>query len=89
MIDTKLPFGAKKACKIFTAVSDGVARILRSKGVTIVNYIDDLLVISSTKEQCWLDLDCTVNVLTRAGLVVNWDKVEFPSQLITFLGVKN
>ena len=87
MIDTKLPFGSKKACKIFTAISNAIARILKKKGVLIINYLDDLLIIADTKEKCWLDLDTTINVLVSLGLEINWDKVEPPNQKITFLGV--
>ena len=88
MIDSKLPFGSSKACKIFSTISDSIARMLRNKGVTVVNYLDDILIISKNKSQNWLELDCTVNLLTKLGLIINWDKVEPPSQSITFLGVR-
>ena len=67
MVDTKLPFGCKKSCQIFQALSNAVARILLKKNVSVVNYLDDILIISDTKEQNWLDLDCAVNVLTDLG----------------------
>lgn len=88
MVDTKLPFGSKKACLIFSTISDAVARILRRKGVSVVNYLDDLLLISNSKDQSWLDLDTSVNLLTRLGFSINWDKVVPPSQKLTFLGVE-
>ena len=46
MVDAKLPFGSKKACQIFTRVSDSVARMLRKKNIFVVNYLDDILLIS-------------------------------------------
>ena len=88
MVDTKLPFGSRKACKIFTSISDSVSRIMKRKGATVINYIDDLLVIADTRSKCWLDLDNLVNLLTRLGLEINWDKFIPPTQCLDFLGVK-
>ena len=88
LIDTKLPFGAKKACRIFSRISDAVARSLRRQNVLVVNYLDDLMIISDTKEKCWLDLDKTVNQLVCLGFDINWDKMEPPSQFMSFLGVQ-
>ena len=88
LIDTKLPFGSKKACKIFTAISNSIARMLNRRGISNVNYLDDILIIGESKEKCWLALDSTVNLLTSLGLDVNWNKMEYPSQIVTFLGVK-
>ena len=87
LYDTKLPFGSKKACKIFTCVSNAIARIMAKKGVRIVNYLDDFLIISDNKQKCWLDLDESINTLVKLGLDINWGKVAPPCQLITFLGV--
>ena len=88
LVDTKLPFGAKKACKIFSRLSDAVARLLKKQEVQLVNYVDDLLIISKSRVENWLDLDKTINMLTKLGFEINWSKVEPPSQNISFLGVQ-
>ena len=87
MVDCKLPFGAKKACQIFQSLSNAVARSLKKRNVTVINYLDDILIISDSRNQCWLDLDMTVNVLTKFGFQINWNKVSPPSQSLDFLGV--
>ena len=88
LFDSRLPFGSKKACQVFQKLSDSVAKMLKEKGISLVNYLDDLLIVSPTKEKCWLDLDMSINVLTKLGFVINWDKVSPPTQIITFLGVQ-
>ena len=87
LVDTRLPFGCKKACQIFQKLSNVVARMLRDRNVTVINYLDDLLVISPTKTQNWLDLDTTINLLVTLGFEINWDKVAPPAKQMTFLGV--
>ena len=88
LIDTKLPFGSRKACQVFTAVSDAITRILRKKNVIVVNYLDDFLIISNSKTENWLELNTAVNLMVSLGLDINWDKLSPPSQNLTFLGVR-
>ena len=85
--DAKLPFGSKKACKIFQCLSDSVCRMLERRNVKIVNYLDDFLIISPNKTSSWLDLDMSINLLTQLGFDVNWNKVEPPCQSLVFLGI--
>ena len=87
-VDTKLPFGAKKACRIFSRISDSIARMLSRQGVKVINYLDDMLIISRSKKDSWLDLDKCVNMLTCLGFEINWSKVEPPTQNLSFLGVQ-
>ena len=61
--------------------------MLRNRGIKIINYLDDFLILSDTKTQNWLDLDTTINLLTILGFDINWDKVSPPTQKITFLGI--
>ena len=62
--------------------------MLSNRGVSVINYLDDLLIMSKTKTQNWLDLDLTINLLTSLGFMINWDKVCPPCQDITFLGIQ-
>ena len=86
-VDSKLPFGARKSCQIFSRVSDSISRMLRKQGVRTVNYLDDMLVISDTKTANWLHFDKAINLLTQLGFEINWKKIEPPTQSIDFLGV--
>lgn len=88
MVDARLPFGSKKACQIFTAISNAIARMLQRKNILVINYLDDILVISRSKAQAWLDLNEAINLLTKLGFDIAWEKLETPTQSATFLGIQ-
>ena len=37
--------------------------MLTKRGIVTVNYLDDILLISPTKDKSWLDLDFAINLL--------------------------
>jgi hypothetical protein len=88
MYDCRLPFGASKSCKIFTAVSDAISRIFARKGHRCLNYIDDFLIVADSESECSVALTCLLELIQSLGLVVNWNKVEGPASCLTFLGVE-
>ena len=58
-METALPFGLRSAPKIFSAVSDPLARILQARGVT--HQLDDFLLLGSPNSQaCALALQQTL-----------------------------
>lgn len=61
--------------------------MLKKQGVSCINYLDDLLIVSDSKTKNWIDLDKTINLLVSLGFIINWDKVEPPTQSLSFLGV--
>ena len=54
----------------------------------VVNYLDDFLIIGSTKEECRRGLVTLINLLHYLGFNVSWRKVVSPTQRITFLGIE-
>ena len=54
----------------------------------VVNYLDDFLIIGSTKEECQRGLVTLINLLHYLGFNVSWRKVVSPTQRITFLGIE-
>jgi hypothetical protein len=87
MYDARLPFGAAKSCKIFSAISDAITRIMRSKGHLVLSYIDDFLCIGKDRLTCQNTLDVLLDLITRLGLAVNPKKTENAAEIMTFLGV--
>lgn len=87
-VDTRLPFGSKKACQVFSRLSNAVARFLHRRGVLAVNYLDDLLLIADSKNKGLLDLNTCINLIISLGFEINWKKVEYPEKIMVFLGVK-
>lgn len=86
--DCRLPFGASRSCRIFQAISNALVRIMGRKNYKCVSYIDDFLVIGSDKSSCQAALDYLLEIIPSLGLEVNFDKVDLPSEVLTFLGVK-
>ena len=87
LIDNFLCFGLKHAPSIFNKLSSAVTTIIRSFGHKIVSYLDDFLVVSTTREQCLKAQQDLISLLHRLGFDLKWDKVVSPSQRVQFLGL--
>jgi hypothetical protein len=87
MYDCRLPFGAAKACSIFQTLSDAVVSIMKKRNYNVVSYIDDFLCVQDTYQECLDCYYCLVELLEGLGFVINFDKVDGPYQVMTFLGV--
>ena len=89
LVDQRLCFGGKRAPGIFDSLSHAVRAIMYSRGVhSLVYYLDDWLIISNNFEQCRLIMLDLIHVLRKLGFHINYNKVEGPSQTLTFLGIQ-
>ena len=83
-----LPFGLCMSPYIFTKVLKPVAKALRAKGVQIILYLDDALIISKSLEQCTVDVQEVILTFQSLGFTVNVAKsVTVPSQSLEYLGL--
>ena len=56
--DTRLPFGTKSSPEIFHRITQSVRRMMTRRGFpNIIVYLDDFLVIGTTREECQLAYD--------------------------------
>ena len=86
---TCLPFGLGPAPRVFTKLLRPVVGHLRSQGIRLVIYLDDILILNKNAESVKRDMDTSVNLLQKLGFPINWKKSETePSQEITYLGLK-
>ncbi|KAM9985694.1 hypothetical protein ACTFIZ_012356 [Dictyostelium cf. discoideum] len=84
-----IPFGLSTAPRIFTMLLRPVLRMLRDINVSVIAYLDDLLIVGSTKEECLSNLKKTMELLVKLGFKLNLEKsVLEPTQSITFLGLQ-
>ncbi|KAM9994393.1 hypothetical protein ACTFIZ_007539 [Dictyostelium cf. discoideum] len=84
-----MPFGLSTAPRIFTMLLRPVLRMLRDINVSVIAYLDDLLIVGSTKEECLSNLKKTMELLVKLGFKLNLEKsVLEPTQSITFLGLQ-
>ena len=82
-----LPNGYSGAPRLFTKLMKPIFGQLRSEGNLSVYYLDDSLQIGSTFAECKHNILTTVDLLSRAGFMINEEKsVVIPSQRILFLG---
>jgi hypothetical protein len=88
LFDARLPFGSAMSCRIFQSLSDAVVRIMERKGHVVCSYIDDFMVIADNKLDCEAGLNCLVELLENLVFLINWHKVAFPAQIMTFLGIE-
>lgn len=88
MVDTRLPFGARRSPYVFNELTQAVVRIMAAYGRTTVAYLDDFLVIEDDETKCQETLNCLLKVLRFLGFSINYHKVVGPTRCITFLGIK-
>ena len=82
-----LPQGATCSPRIFVRVTTPLMKFLQRRGVTIMIYIDDTLLIARTVEELKRNINLTIETLQRAGFVLNFKKSHLsPTTRIEFLG---
>ena len=82
-----LPFGLNIAPSVFTRLMKPVASFLRKRGIRLVLYLDDMLIIGSTPQETRQFTQMAMDLLESLGFVINKEKsILTPSRLITFLG---
>ncbi|VEN35017.1 unnamed protein product [Callosobruchus maculatus] len=82
-----MPMGLCTAPYIFTKIFKPVIRKLRSEGIIVIMYLDDLLVIGKEKVECQEKVNRVLKVLKFLGCVINYKKsVLCPSRLCKYLG---
>ncbi len=75
--------------RVFTKVAEAALVPLRERGVRILNYLDDWLILAQSREQLRAHKDLVLRHLSQLGLRVNWEKSKLvPTQRISFLGME-
>lgn len=89
MCDTRLSFGARRSPFIFNTLTQAVREIMACNYdfPQIVAFLDDFLLIHPDKSACEQGVLKLIKLLRALGFAINYEKVEMPTQRITFLGV--
>ena len=83
---TCLASGLSSAPRIFTKVMKPVITYLRSLGIRMVVYLDDMLILAQTKEELLKWRSIVLDLLENLGVLINYDKLELePTQSLMFL----
>ena len=84
-----LCFGLTTAPQVFTRIMAPVSAILHRHGVRMLRYLDDWLILASSKIACIQSRDRLLSVCTELGIQVNLTKSSLvPSQSLVYLGME-
>ena len=82
-----LPFGLSSSPRIFTKLIKPVIMHLRSKGIRVSFYLDDIFFCAATKEKLLEDLHFSITLLCSLGFSINLEKsVLCPQTTLKHLG---
>ena len=83
-----LPFGLCSAPRVFTKLLRPVVAYLRSLGIRLIIYLDDLLILNGSISGLLHDLKIVIDLLELLGFIINCKKSVFtPQQLMEYLGM--
>ena len=80
--DKALPFGAHMSSYVMQTIAEVIVRALKHQNVTTHMYLDDIILISETKEKSECD-----HATTTMGLRIAENKVQRPAYKVTWLGI--
>ena len=82
-----LPNGLASGPRLFTKLTKPFFSHLRKKGLLNSPYIDDVLLIGDTREDCKINIVETLNLSEDMGFIAHPDKSNLePTQIIEYLG---
>ncbi|XP_048489242.1 uncharacterized protein LOC105380262 isoform X1 [Plutella xylostella] len=83
---TAMPYGLSVAPRVFTKIMKEVITYLRKRGFKSVIYLDDILCVGDTYDECLHNVHETIKLLQCLGFIVNYEKSSLiPSQICKFL----
>ena len=85
--DVTVPFGARASSLHMQSVANAIVDILASKGIKSYMYLDDLIILSTDREQARRHFETARALLKDLGLPEAADKVQEPAQEVKWLGV--
>ena len=89
-LDTCLLFGLRSAPKLFSILADLLSWILEQQGVSMtIYYLDDFLTMGPADSAiCQRNFATIQSVCEELGIPLALEKLEGPSQSLTFLGIE-
>lgn len=81
----RVSFGLCNSPSVFQRFINAVFRDLVKQKIVLV-YMDDLIVLSTNEDEGLDNLKIVLDVASRAGLTINWEKCCFLRRAVEFLG---
>ena len=80
------PNGLSPGPRKFTKLIKAPLAMLRMQGYTVAIYIDDIIAIDQSFEECPLTVVQTINLFQKLGFVIHPDKSKFmPAKIVEYL----
>ena len=82
-----LPFGLSCAPWVFTKITKAATAVLRERGIRMIIYIDDMLIMAESETLLEDHVAATVYLLENLGFIINYPKsILEPRTTLEFLG---
>ena len=88
LIDTRLPFGSRKAPAFFNCLTQAVRQMMGRRGIPIVAYLDDFFVIGATKADCQHAFKTLFSLLRKLDFYISYSKLICPTTSLSHLGIQ-
>ena len=83
-----LCFGLATAPQVFTRVFALVSAWAHSRGIRLLRYLDDWLILAESKEKLSQQVDQVLSLCLDLGILINREKSDLvPKQRVTYLGM--
>ena len=89
-VDKQLPFGLRSAPFLFNQLASALHWILSNNYQlsNLIHYLDDFLILERTCTKCQQSKHTMINLCHRLQIPLSWEKLEGPSNRISFLGIE-
>ncbi len=82
-----LPFGLSLAPFLYTKLMKPIVAKLRSQGILLISYLDDMLVFGNSFDECKKAVETVKRLLKKVGFTINVEKSQLvPCQRVKYLG---
>ncbi|KZS06449.1 Uncharacterized protein APZ42_030096 [Daphnia magna] len=83
-----LAFGLCSAPRVFTKLLKPVVAFLRERGIRLIIYLDDLLILNQSRDGLLLDLKIVISLLEFLAFIINYEKSFIvPQHILEYLGM--
>lgn len=87
-VDTALPFGARNSSLVMQKIPSFITRALAARGIFSYMFLDDLVLVLDADHDPDLEFATALELFRQLGLPIAYDKLQPPSKVITYLGIK-
>ena len=85
--DRRLPFGSRMSSYVMQMIADFIVRLLKTERITSHMYLDDIIILSPTRQLAHSHYTRVMERLEALGLKVALNKLQPPSPRVKWLGI--